>query len=164
MTGDRKPFAVLQRSFNEMEGQFSPDGRWVAYASDESGRYEIYVRTFPEASGKWLVSVAGGVQPRWRRDGRELYYVAPDTRLMAVPIRLAPDTHALDTAPPVPLFSTRLATGANIAPAGFLARAQYAVAPDGRFLMLIAGNAADTSPITIVQHWDQDMKRPVPMN
>jgi hypothetical protein len=162
MTGERKPFAVLQSSFNEMEGQFSPDGRWLAYASDESGRYEIYVRTFPEASGKWLVSVAGGVEPRWRRDGRELYYVAPDTRLMAVPIRPAPDTHAFDSGSPVPLFLTRLATGSNIAPAGSLARAQYAVAPDGRFLMLIAGDTADTSPITIVQHWDQELKRLVP--
>jgi Tol biopolymer transport system component len=158
MMGERKPFAVLQSSFNEMEGQFSPDGRWLAYASDESGRYEICARAFPEASGKWLVSVAGGVE-RWRRDGRELYYVAPDARLMAVPIRLAPDTHAFDNGPPVPLFSRRLATGSNIAPAGFLARAQYAVASDGRFLMLIAGDAADTSPITIVQHWDQELKR-----
>jgi Tol biopolymer transport system component len=88
MMGERKPFAVLQSSFDEIEGQFSPDGRWLAYASNESGRYEIYIRTFPEAGRKWQVSVAGGVQPRWRRDGRELYYVAPDTRLMAVPIRL----------------------------------------------------------------------------
>ncbi len=68
----------------------------LAYASNESGRYEIYVRTFPESSGKWLVSAAGGVQPRWRRDGHELFYVAPDGRLMAVPIRLTPDTHALE--------------------------------------------------------------------
>ena len=94
--GERKPFAVLQSSFDEIEGQFSPDGRWLAYASNESGRYEIYIRTFPEAGGKWQVSAAGGVQPRWRRDGRELFYVAPDTRLMAVPLRLAPDTHTLE--------------------------------------------------------------------
>ena len=66
------------------EGQFSPDGRWLAYASNESGRYEIYIRTFPKADVKRLVSAAGGVQPRWRRDGRELFYVAPDRRLTAV--------------------------------------------------------------------------------
>ncbi len=58
--GERKPFAVLQSSFDEIEGQFSPDGRWLAYASNESGRYEIYIRTFPESGGKWQVSVAGG--------------------------------------------------------------------------------------------------------
>jgi dipeptidyl aminopeptidase/acylaminoacyl peptidase len=159
LMGERKPFAVLQSSFDEMEGQFSPDGRWLVYASNESGRYEIYVRTFPEAGGKWQISVAGGVQPRWRRDGHELFYVAPDTRLMAVPIRLAPDTHTLDAGTPVPLFPTRLATGGNIATAGFLARTQYAVAPDGRFLMNIAADDAVTSPITIVQNWTAGLKK-----
>jgi dipeptidyl aminopeptidase/acylaminoacyl peptidase len=157
--GERKPFAVLQSSSDEIEGQFSPDGRWVAYASNESGRYEIYIRTFPEAGGKWQISAAGGVQPRWRRDGHELFYVAPDTRLMAVPIRLAPDTHTLDAGTPVPLFPTRLATGGNISPAGFLARAQYAVAPDGRFLMNVAADEAVTSAITIVQNWTMGLKK-----
>jgi len=158
MMGERKEFAVLQSRFEEIEGQFSPDGRWIAYASNEPRRYEIYIRAFPEG-GKWLVSTAGGRQPRWRRDGRELYYIAPDTRLMAVPIRPASDTHALEHDPPVPLFPTRLATGANIAPAGFLARAQYAVAPDGRFLMNVAAADAVTSPITIVQNWTVGLKK-----
>jgi eukaryotic-like serine/threonine-protein kinase len=159
MMGERKPFAVLQSSFDEIEGQFSPDGRWLAYASNESGRYEIYVRTFPEAGGKWQVSVAGGLQPRWKLDGRELFYVAPDTRLMAVPLRLVPDTHALEAGTPVPLFRTQLATGPNIAPAGFQARAQYAVAADGRFLMNIAADEAVRSPITIVQNWMAALKK-----
>ena len=154
LMGEQKSFPVLQSSFDEMEGQFSPDGRWLAYVSNESGRYEVYIRTFPEAGGKWLVSAAGGVQPRWRRDGRELFYVAPDTRLMAVPLRVAPDAHALEAGPPVPLFPSRLATGGNIAAAGFQARAQYAVAADGRFLMNIAADDGVTSPITIVQNWD----------
>lgn len=153
LTGERKPFAVLQSSFDEIEGQFSPDGRWLAYASNESGRYEIYIRTFPEAGGQWQISVAGGVQPRWRRDGRELFYVAPDTRLMAVPIRLAPDKQTLEAGAPVALFPTRLATGGNIATALSLARAQYAVAPDGRFLMNIAADDVVTSPITVVLNW-----------
>jgi dipeptidyl aminopeptidase/acylaminoacyl peptidase len=153
------PFAVLQSSFDEIGGQFSPDGRWLAYASNESGRYEIYIQTFPEAGGKWQVSAAGGVQPRWQRDGQELFYVASDARLMAVPIRLAPDTRALEAGAPVALFSTRLATGVNIATAGFQARAQYAVAPDGRFLMNIAADEAVTSPITIVQNWTAGLKK-----
>ena len=151
--GERKPFAVLESRFDEIHGQFSPDGRWLAYASNESGRYEIYIRTFPEAGGKWQISAAGGVQPRWRRDGRELYYVAPDARLMAVPIPLAPDTHTLEAGTPAALFPTRLATGGNLAGTGFLSRAQYAVAADGRFLMNIAADDTVTSAITIVQNW-----------
>ena len=66
----RKPFPVVQTSFDDIQGQFSPDGRWLAYASNESGRYEIYIRSFPEAGGRWQVSTAGGTQPRWRRDAR----------------------------------------------------------------------------------------------
>ena len=162
MMGERKPFAILRSSFDEIEGQFSPDGQWLAYASDESGHYEIYVQTFPEAGGKWQVSAGGGVQPRWKRDSRELYYVASDAQLMGVPIRLAPDTHALAAGAPFTLFQTRLATGVNIATAGFQARAQYAVAPDGRFLMNITADEAVTSPITIVQNWQKEMKRLVP--
>jgi len=158
LTGERKPFALVQTSFEEIEGQFSPDGRWLAYASNESGRYEIYIRTFPEAGGKWQVSVTGGLQPRWRGDGRELFYVAPDARLMAVPVRLAPATHVLEAGAPVALFPARLATGANIAPAGFQARAQYAVAPDGRFLMTVAADDEVASPITVVHDWDAALK------
>ncbi len=117
LMGERKPFAVLESRFDEIEGQFSPDGRWLAYASNESGRYEIYIRTFPEAGGKWQISAAGGVQPRWRRDGRELNHVAPDTRLMAVPTRLTPDTRTLEAGTPAALFPTRLAAGVG-APLG----------------------------------------------
>jgi Tol biopolymer transport system component len=159
MMGERKPFAVLQSAFDEIEGQFSPDSRWLAYASNESGRYEIYVRTFPEAGGKWQVSTAGGRQPRWRRDGRELFYVAPDTRLMAVPVGVAPNAHVLEAGTPVALFPTRLATGGNIAIAGFQARAQYAVAPDGRFLLNMASDNGVTAPITIVHNWTAALKK-----
>ena len=159
VVGERKPFAVLQSSFDETEGQFSPDGRWLAYASNESGRYEIYIRTFPEAAGKWQVSVAGGAQPRWQRDGHELFYVAPDMRLMAVPIRLVPDTHTLEAGAPAALFPTRIARGGNIATAGFQAQAQYTVAPDGRFLMDIAADDAVTSPITVVLNWAAGLKK-----
>src|SRR5439155_18590961 len=71
--GDRKSFAFLNTKFSETQGQFSPDGRWVAYQSDESGRQEIYVRPFPAAAGQWQISTSGGIQARWRRDGKELY-------------------------------------------------------------------------------------------
>jgi len=96
------------------------------------------------------------MQARWRRDGRELFYIAPDTQLMAVTLRLAPDAHALEAGTPVALFPARLATGA--ATTGSLARAQYAVAPDGRFLLNTTPDAV-TSPITIVHNWTAGLKK-----
>ena len=159
MMGERKPFAVLQSAFDEIQGQFSPDGRWLAYVSNESGRYETYIRTFPKAGRKWQVSAAGGSQPRWRRDGRELFYVASDMRLMAVTVRRAADGDLIEAGTPVVLFPTRLATGGNLPPTGFLTRAQYAVAPDGRFLVNMALDNAVTAPITVVQNWTAGLKR-----
>jgi len=158
LTGERKAFAVAQTNFDEMQGQFSPDGRWLAYASNESGQFEVYVRPFPEAGGKWQVSTGGGTQPRWGRNGQELFYVAPDGRLMAAPIRVVQG--AVDTGRPVALFPTRLATGPNILPAGYNSSAQYAVAPNGRFLMNVApAEQAVTSPITVVLNWAAGLGR-----
>jgi serine/threonine protein kinase/Tol biopolymer transport system component len=159
MTGsDRTPFPVLHSSFDEIEGQFSPDGRWLAYVSNESGRYETYIRGFPEAGAQWRISTAGGMQPRWRHDGKELFYVAPDSTLMAVPIRVAPNVHNLDLGVPVPLFQTHLAEGGNVSSSGFIAQAQYDVGSDGRFLMNVRTNTV-TSPITIVQNWPAAFKK-----
>lgn len=95
MNGDRKPFLVVQTNFDERDGQFAPDGKWIAYQSNESGRFAIYVQPFSGAGGvvggKWQVSANGGAQVRWRPDGKEVLYIAPDGRLMAAPIRLALD-------------------------------------------------------------------------
>ena len=159
MTGDRKPFPVLQTRFDEILGQFSPDGRWLAYASNESGRNQIYVQTFPETGGKWQISVDGGLQPRWRRDGQELFYVAPDNRLMAAPIHVAPGTRALEASAPVALFQTNIATGVNIVPAGFQARSQYAVAADSRFLINVFADEGPPPPITVVQNWAAGLEK-----
>src|SRR5262249_16234927 len=90
-TIDRKPFPVATTTFNETDGQFSPDGKWVAYQSDGTGQFEIYVQPFPGPGASLPVSKNGGAQVRWRRDGKELFYIAPDDRLMAVAIRFAPD-------------------------------------------------------------------------
>jgi WD40 repeat protein len=149
---------VATTSFDEVQGQFSPDGRWVAYASNESsGRYEIYIRPFPRRGGKWQMSTSGGIYPRWRRDGHELFYVAPDNRMMAAPIRVAVDGRTLSPGAPVALFATRLTTG-NTGNAGYTSRAQYAVAPDGRFLLNVSADDAAASPITIVQNWTVGLK------
>jgi Tol biopolymer transport system component len=158
MTRERKAFAVVQSRFDEIEGQFSPDGHWLAYASDESGRDEVYVRPFPEAGRTWQVSGTGGSQPRWARDGHELFYVAPDSRLMALPIRIPSAAQALEAGAPVALFQTKLATGAFIVTSGFQARAQYAVSADGRFLMNVSADDAVTLPITMVQNWTIGLK------
>ena len=76
----------LGTPFNEIQARFSPNGRWMAYASDESGRFEVYVRPFPSGDGLWPISLAGGMQPEWRRDGRELFYISADGKIMAVPV------------------------------------------------------------------------------
>ena len=87
MFGDKKPIPIAVSPFTEQNPMFSPDGKYVAYVSNESGREEIYVQTFPEPSGKWQVSSGGGTDPSWRGDGREIYYRSPDQKLMAVEIR-----------------------------------------------------------------------------
>ena len=88
LTGEGKPEAYLQTKYSESAASFSPDGRWVAYFSNESGRNEIYVQGFPERRGKWPVSAEGGRSPAWRADGKELYWVGPDYTLMAASVEL----------------------------------------------------------------------------
>ncbi|MGH9257036.1 MAG: protein kinase domain-containing protein, partial [Vicinamibacterales bacterium] len=150
MTGEPKPLPVVQGAMDQRGGEFSPDGRWLVYESNESGRFEVYVQPFPEAGGKWQVSSAGGTQPRWRRDGRELYYVAPDARLMAVAVAPGADGTALSFGAPVPLFQTRLVSASD-GPA----RQSYAVARDGRFLMSTIVDDPSASPISVVVNWTQ---------
>src|SRR5207253_2711197 len=121
LDGAGTPFPVLQTRFTEDQGQFSPDGQWIAYRPNESGRREVYVRLFPGPGGQRQVSTEGGSQPRWRRDGKELFYIAGDNKLMAVPVRLSSEAQPMDLGPPVALFATRLASPTN-------AQQQYAVA------------------------------------
>jgi len=157
LTGDdRKPIPVAQTTADERAGEFSPDGRWIAYESNESGRFQIHVRPFPTSGGTWEVSTTGGTQPRWRHDGKELYYVAPDARLMAVSLTATADGQTLDASPPVPLFPTRLASGVGVAPGG---GSQYVVAPDGRFLLNAVVDEASASPITVVLNWAAGLRK-----
>ncbi|MBI3049381.1 MAG: serine/threonine-protein kinase [Acidobacteria bacterium] len=151
MDGDRKPFVFVNSTFHERLGQFSPDGRWVAYQSDESGRYEIYVRPFPGPGGQWQVSTSGGVTPRWRADGRELFYIAPDGTLTAAPIIV--NGAAVEPGAPVALFRPRIVWGGTN-PIGV--RWQYDVAPDGRFLINVVTEEASASPITLILNWNPE--------
>jgi len=152
--GDRKPQPYVQSEFNEAHGRFSPDGKWVAYGSDEIGRSEIYVRRFPDAgSGKWQISTGGGDQPYWRGDGKELYYLAPDGKIMAVEVN-AGDT--FDAGVPVPLFPT------FVIPQGLIGsdRNQYVVTSDGqRFLINSAPAQAIFAPIMVVFNWTEMLKK-----
>ena len=141
----------LNTEFDERHGQFSPDGRWIAYRSNESGRYEIYVRSFSGPDGQWQISTAGGIAPRWRHDGKELYYIAPDGKLMAVPIRGQGTT--LEPGTPVALFQTRIVGGGT-----YPNRQQYDVASDGRFLINVSTDDATASPITLLLNWKPPAK------
>jgi serine/threonine protein kinase len=154
----RKPFPVLQTSFDEIQGQFSPDGHWITYVSNESGRYDVYVKPFPDAGGRFPVSAAGGTNPRWRRDGKELFYVA-DNQLMAVPIRPGRDARTLTAGAPLALFATHLALGGNLPAGGYNSGAQYTVTSDGQFLMNVTANDAVTSPITLVLNWTAALRK-----
>jgi Tol biopolymer transport system component len=144
---ERKPFPVAQTSFDEREGQFSPDGKWVAFVSNESGSSEIYVQAFPAPGHKISISSNGGGQPRWRRDGKELFYLTLDGQLMAVPIQLTANGELVGRAP-IALFAANI--GAAVQTNN---RQQYDVSADGqRFLMnTILEEAA--APITLILNW-----------
>ena len=148
VTGDGKPIPIVQAPFAEMWATFSPDGKFIAYQSNESGRSEIYVHEFPEAHTKWQVSTGGGVEPYWRRDGRELFYRS-GTRLMAVPVQTGSTFVA---GAPATLFETRFAV-ANV-------RGRYRPAPDGqRFLVLSPLAREMEQPASVVLNWTSALSR-----
>jgi Tol biopolymer transport system component len=150
--GSREPFPVLATEFEERHAQFSPDGRHLAYASDETGVYEIYVQPFPGPGEKLQISTQGGVQPRWRRDGREIFYVAPDGRLMAAP--LSPRSGSLSVGDSRALFQTA------ILPDAPGAMAAYTVTADGqRFLISVPPSETRVSPATVVLNWAAELDR-----
>jgi serine/threonine protein kinase/Tol biopolymer transport system component len=152
MSGERKPTPFLQTEFNETNAVFSPDGRWVAYNSDESGTLEIYVRPFPPSRGKWQVSTAGGGQAAWRSDGKEMYYVSPDRKIMAVEVKPG---SVFSAGLPVPLFE------APIRPEGITeSHSAFVVSPDGRrFLVNTIAEEAAHVPITVVVNWTAELKK-----
>ena len=151
MDGSGRPgtrVQVVRTNFDETNGQLSPDGRWVAYQSNETGHFEIYVQPFPGPGPKSAVSRNGGAQVRWRRDGKELFYVALDGRLMAVPMRFASNGQSIEVGAPRVLFTTHIGGAARGAD-----RQQYMVSPDGqRFLMNTIMEEA-SSPIIVLLNW-----------
>jgi Tol biopolymer transport system component/predicted Ser/Thr protein kinase len=142
--GDRKPVPILVSPFVETHGVFSPDGRFIAYVSNESGRPEIYVQTFPDGAGKWQVSNAGGGDPSWRGDGKELFYRTPDQKLMAVEIKTTGSE--VQAGIPQALYAIRIRQGN--------ARNKYTPSADGqRFLFDAPLDRESMSPTTVVLNW-----------
>jgi eukaryotic-like serine/threonine-protein kinase len=149
LSGDKKPAPFVNTQFMENYGQFSPDGRWVAYRSDESGRNEIYVAPFPGPGGKWQISTGGGDLPRWRRDGTEIFYLAPDNKLMAAAVNGKGPSFEIGAVKP--LFEARPQTGQ---------RYPYAVSADGqRFLIHTLPEQTASAPITVVLNWTAGVKK-----
>ena len=176
VAGDKKPFALLQSPANENFPQVSPDGKWLAYVSNETSRNEVYVKSFPEGPGKWQVSTDGGTWPQWRRDSRELYFVlAPN--VMAADIRVTGSS--LQAGVPQTLFAADDPSANSLHPAAL----RFAVSADGKnFLMsqpgtggpTAAGGLADqiaavadrggpsttsAAGVTVVLNWPQMLKK-----
>jgi len=146
LAGDRKPRAFLESQFDKFHARVSPNGRYIAFATNETGTYQVVVHTFPDPNGgKWTISAEGGVEPKWSRDGRELYYLAFDGRLMSVAIT-GPNFNA---GRPTPLFQTPL----RVTPASPTRDRRYDVAPNGKFLIVTPGERGAFAPFTIVVNW-----------
>jgi Tol biopolymer transport system component len=144
LSGDRKPFSYLDAGFHEQFPRLSPDGRWLAYQSNESNHDEVYVVSFPQKGGKWLISTAGGIRPVWSRDGRDLYYYSADGKIMAVPITPGAQFRF---GVPKPLFEVRIET----APVGF------DVSGDGRFLLPLP-MPQSSELMNVVLNWPRTLK------
>jgi Tol biopolymer transport system component len=149
ISGDRKirPFHATQ--FREGQGRISPDGKWVAYTSGESGRLEVYMKSFTGGAGKWQISSAGGAEPRWRKDGKELFYVALDGMMMAVEVHAGESIEVLQS---TPLFDTHLPP-ADLNHYGGTAR--YDVSHDGtRFLINSVVVPASPPTLNVITNWN----------
>jgi len=144
--GDRKSFPYAQTQFQESQPRLSPDGRWLAYRSNESKRNEIYVASFPKPGGKWQISTNGGQNPVWSRDGSELYYYSADNRIMAVDIK--PGTQFQFDAPKA-LFEAHILTIGTT----------FDVSKDGRFLLPLLVEQQTSTPMTVVLNWPEMLKK-----
>lgn len=155
LSGEPKPFLFLKTPFHETQAQLSPDGQWMAYVSNESGRDEVYLASFPKPSLKVRVSTGGGRQPRWRRDGKELFFISLDSKLMAVSIPREP---ASGVGTPEALFEAPFSpsgTGVPYPATSF----QYDVTADGQRFLMRTPAADSTVPITVVLNWTAALKK-----
>ncbi|MGI8782492.1 MAG: protein kinase domain-containing protein [Acidobacteriota bacterium] len=149
--GDRKAYPLLQGEFEERRGRFSPDGKWIAYTSNESAISEVYVQPFPPTGGKWLISTKGGDQPAWRHDGKELFYLAPDKKMISVSINAS--SSSFEAGVPKALFEANLSLVGGY-------RNFYAPSADGqRFLIYTPMPQSGPAAVNVVLNWAADLKR-----
>ena len=155
LTGDHRPVAYLTSEFNEGSGRLSPDGQWIAYVSDETGRDEVYVQRFPRGGGKIQISPQGGARPQWRRRGHELFYVSADAKLMAVDVKLGA---TFEAGVPHPLFQVHLRDWTNRIDY-VSSRDNYAVNADGQRILVNAATDQKPMSITVILHWAAGLKK-----
>jgi dipeptidyl aminopeptidase/acylaminoacyl peptidase len=149
---ERTQQPLIQPKWVVRGAHFSPDGRWVAYASNESGSMEAYVTSFPSGNGKWQVSTGGGQEPRWRKDGRELFYLSRDSKMMAVPVTTGA---SFESGSPVPLFQTH-----RRQPISSQDLLSYDVSADGqRFLIATKVDEGNTAPLSVLLNWTSGMDK-----
>jgi Tol biopolymer transport system component len=152
--GERKPMPLLQTTFIEAQARFSPNGRWIAYISNETGQFEVYVESFPATGAKLAISIGGGSQPQWRTDGKELYYYAPNRKLMAVEVNGDGPTFKVGEARP--LFEIRVFANDQ----SFPGNGYYTVTHDGkRFLVSSLPEAPQRQQINVIVNWTADLKK-----
>jgi len=157
LAGDKKPFQYVNQEYNEDLPRLSPNGKWLAYQSDKSGRYEVYVDTFtgaPSAAssgtrGNWQISTNGGTRPVWSRDGKELFFISADRKMMAVGMANAAGDK-FDFVAPKPLFDVQISGDPGD---------QFDVSKDGRFLMPVPVQQGTTTPITVIVNWTAGLKK-----
>jgi Tol biopolymer transport system component len=154
LQGERKTTVFLKTPFDEGGPMISPDGRWVAYNSSESRRTETQVRAFPGPEGKWQISTEGGVGPVWARNGRELFYVSRDEKLMVVDITTEPTFKA--GTPRVLLEGAFQLRSGNIG-------ANYSTSLDGQRFLVVQGGDANLTQLNVVLNWFEELKRRVPV-
>jgi dipeptidyl aminopeptidase/acylaminoacyl peptidase len=150
LADDKKPVALVQSQSDQMHANFSPDGRFIAYTSNESGRYDVWVETLPPSDRKWPISTNGGYEPRWRADGREIYYLSEDRKLMAVAVSSGAQPFGV----PRPLFQTEVHSGVNVL------RTHYVPSRDGsRFLVNTRSRDLAPVSITVMLNWAAGLTR-----
>jgi serine/threonine-protein kinase len=157
--GDRTPRPFFETPFDERGAAFSPDGRWIAYVSNESGRYEVYVRPYPGPGGKSQVSTEGGVQPAWARSGREIFYRNEGNKMMAVTVETEP---AFRPSKPRLLFEGQFLGGAGTIGNSKLGRAMYDIAPYGEHFVMLRSEEESAPRIHVVLNWAEELKAKVP--
>jgi Tol biopolymer transport system component len=151
LTGDAKPFPFVNTNFEETRAQFSPDGHWISYESNASGRPEVYIKAFPGPAAETQISIDGGIEARWSPDGHEIFYISPEGKMMAAKLRVSPDGKTVTVNSPEDLFQTQIVSGGN---QDSTFKFEYAVAKDGRFLVNSSIQNEATTPITAVLNWN----------